>query len=64
MPVENLLTPETVRRLCWSPPDPADEATVAAILVSQGARSWQVEACLPVLLTAMAIEDAPEVTDE
>ena len=64
MPVENLLTPETVRRLCWTPPDPADEAAVAAFLASQGARPWQVEACLPVLAAALAIEDAPEVTDE
>lgn len=64
MPVENLITPETVRRLCWTPPVPADEAGVTAVLVSQGARDWQVQAALPVLMEALATEGAPEVTDQ
>lgn len=61
MPVENLLSPDSVRRLCWSPPDPVDPDTVSAQLLSLGARSWQVNATLPVLLPALA---APEVTRE
>ncbi len=47
MPVENLLSPDTVRRLCWSPPERADEETVAAVLRDCGARAWQVDRCLP-----------------
>lgn len=61
MPVENLLSPETVRRLCWTPPEPVDPGTVAAQLRALGARDWQVQATLPVLLTAL---DAPIVTGE
>ena len=61
MPVENLLSPETVRRLCWAPPEPADPAAVTAQLRALGARDWQVEATLPVLLSAL---DAPVVTGE
>lgn len=64
MPVENVLTPETLRRLCWSPPDPVDEATVSSRLLELGSRPWQVDACLDTLVAALAIEDAPVATDE
>jgi ribonuclease D len=54
LPVENLLSPDTVRRLAWSPPPPADEETVAAFLREHGARDWQVQLTLPLLVPAMA----------
>ncbi|TWX40647.1 ribonuclease D [Frigoribacterium sp. ACAM 257] len=44
LPVENLLTPELLRRLCWEPPIPFDTETLAAALVELGARRWQVDA--------------------
>jgi ribonuclease D len=43
LPVENLLSPDTVRRLAWEPPQPCDEQTVAQVLAGYGARPWQVE---------------------
>jgi ribonuclease D len=55
LPVENLLSPDIVRRLCWSPPQPADEAGVRALLVERGARPWQIELTLPVLTAALAV---------
>lgn len=61
MPVENVMAPETVRRLCWAPPDPVEPASVTAQLLALGARPWQVEASLPVLLAAL---DAPVATHE
>ena len=42
VPVENLLSPDLVRRLMWTPPRPADAATVAGALRAGGAREWQV----------------------
>ncbi len=54
MPVENLLSPDTVRRLCWTPPDPADAAAVSAYLAEHGARAWQVELTTGLLVTALA----------
>ncbi|WP_435735780.1 ribonuclease D [Cellulosimicrobium sp. PMB13] len=42
VPAENLLQPDALRRLCWTPPDPADAAGVAAFLRGRGAREWQV----------------------
>lgn len=56
IPVENLISPETVRRICWSPPPGAttsrDETSVSSALIELGARQWQVD------LVASAIADA------
>lgn len=43
VPVENLLQPDLLRRLCWSPPATITPETVAAALAAGGARPWQVE---------------------
>jgi ribonuclease D len=58
MPQENLISPDTVRRLCWQPPAAADAASVAAALTGYGARAWQVEQVTPVLVTALAAHGA------
>ncbi len=42
IPVENLLTPETLRRLCWEPPGSPTPTNVGALLRSLGAREWQI----------------------
>ena len=53
LPVENLLSPDTLRRLCWAPPVPEPDAEqVSAFLAGAGARPWQVQ------LTAQAISEA------
>ncbi|MEU9186705.1 ribonuclease D [Streptomyces sp. NPDC048484] len=54
MPQENLITPDTVRRVCWEPPAAPDAASVAAALAGYGARAWQVEQVTPVLVAALA----------
>ncbi|MGC5169915.1 ribonuclease D [Microbacterium sp. DT81.1] len=41
MPTENLLTPEMLRRVAWSPPG-EDAESVAGALASLGARRWQI----------------------
>jgi ribonuclease D len=56
IPVENLVTPDLVRRLAWSPPGD-DLASVTDFLVAGGARQWQVE------LTAAALSLAMKPTD-
>ncbi|WP_151480273.1 ribonuclease D [Streptomyces albicerus] len=56
MPQENLITPDTVRRVCWEPPASADAESVGAALASYGARPWQVEQVTPVLVAALAAE--------
>jgi len=57
LPVENLLTPDSVRRVMWEPPDAAvtdlPEA-VSARLRDLGARAWQVELTAELLADAVA----------
>lgn len=43
VPVENLLQPDALRRLCWSPPAQVTEESVAAALAARGARVWQTD---------------------
>lgn len=42
IPAENILTPDTARRLCWEPPPAATETDVENYLLAAGARHWQV----------------------
>ncbi|MFE5654692.1 HRDC domain-containing protein [Streptomyces sp. NPDC056517] len=53
LPQENLITPDTVRRVCWEPPTPGDASGVAAALAGHGARPWQVELVTPLLVKAL-----------
>ncbi len=43
MPTENLLTPETLRRLAWAPPAEVTVQSVGAALAELGARPWQID---------------------
>ncbi|KPI04574.1 3'-5' exonuclease [Actinobacteria bacterium OV450] len=54
LPQENLITPDTVRRLCWEPPQRLEPETVAQALAGYGARPWQIQQVTPVLVTALA----------
>jgi ribonuclease D len=53
LPVENLMTPDTVRRLAWAPPDPVTEETVAEALRTYGARAWQIGLTLSTLTAGL-----------
>ena len=52
IPVENLLTPDTLRRVAWNVPEPLSVSSVSAALEGLGARAWQIDA------TAQLIHDA------
>ncbi|MFF1303823.1 HRDC domain-containing protein [Streptomyces sp. NPDC058307] len=54
MPQENLITPDTVRRVCWEPPGVVSAESVEAALAGYGARAWQVEQVTPVLVAALS----------
>ncbi|OFR90340.1 ribonuclease D [Micrococcus sp. HMSC067E09] len=49
MPTENLLTPDTLRRICWNPPAVVTPESVAEALAELGARPWQVEQTAAIL---------------
>jgi ribonuclease D len=50
VPVENLLQPDLLRRVCWSPPADGD---VRAFLRTGGAREWQIDLLAPHLEKAL-----------
>jgi ribonuclease D len=54
--VENLLQPDLLRRLCWSPPADGD---VPAFLERGGARNWQIALTAPVLEKALSPRQEP-----
>ena len=53
LPLQNLLQPDLVRRLCWEPPEPLDAAAVDRELAASGARRWQRELTACPLTTAL-----------
>ena len=66
VPAENLVSPDTVRRVMWTPPEP-EAAAVADRLTSYGARAWQVELVTPLLVDAIdqaGSEDPPDSAPE
>ena len=62
-PVENLMSPDTVRRVLWEPPADGD---VARVLAGRGARPWQIELTAPLLTAALDARAGGQrqVTDE
>jgi ribonuclease D len=60
IPTENMLTPDTVRRLCWEPPAPLDQDAVGAYLRDAGARGWQIDLTLAGLTDAMTTTSPTE----
>jgi len=53
MPVENVLTPDLVRRLAFEPPVELDEGAIREWLRTNGAREWQVDQATPTLYAAL-----------
>ena len=54
LPVENLLSPDLVRRLAWQPPAAITEGAIADQLRSRGARPWQVQLTASPLAATLA----------
>jgi ribonuclease D len=49
IPLENMITPEYVRRVCWM----SSKGSVAQALATLGARTWQIEIAAPILEAAL-----------
>ncbi len=52
IPLENVLTPDSLRRVAWKPPLELSMQSITDALVETSARPWQIEA------TAQVIHDA------
>lgn len=57
MPVENILTPDHLRRVAWQPPSPLTPATLGEALAAAGARPWQVDAVSELVTRAFVEAD-------
>lgn len=53
VPIENLLQPDALRRVCWTPPSPIDAEHVAQFLRDRGARQWQLDLLAEPLAAAL-----------
>lgn len=49
VPVENLLSPDHLRRLLWDSPDQIEDAEIDSRLTELGARRWQRDLAIPVI---------------
>jgi ribonuclease D len=67
VPVENLLTPDYLRRTLWTPPSTRQPGElldqVTAMLAAYGARGWQIALTAPLLTTAILDADAEADAD-
>ncbi|GAB4099552.1 HRDC domain-containing protein [Sinomonas halotolerans] len=55
MPVENVLTPDHLRRVAWRPPEPVTADSLGGSLRGLGAREWQISAVVSGLLEAFTL---------
>lgn len=62
LPIENLMTPDHLRRTLWTPPETRDPSELTAALHDQladlGAREWQIGLVSPLLREAIIQADA------
>lgn len=61
IPIENLITPDTLRRVLWEPTEPLDPQHVSQQLRQLGARPWQIEIVAPLIVAAA---DRHHATDQ
>jgi ribonuclease D len=54
LPVENLLAPDTLRRVIWELPEPLTSERIAEELRNRGAREWQITLVATPLTDALA----------
>ena len=54
IPVENVISPDPLRRVVWSPPTTSEADDFAAALGALGTRRWQQEIVAPMLAQAFA----------
>lgn len=54
IPIENVCSPDPLRRVVWSPPEDYTPEAFAASLATHGVRPWQREVVAPMLAAAFA----------
>jgi ribonuclease D len=60
LPLENLLTPDLLRQVCFAPPQPATLEEVRKVLANFGARSWQLDLTVESITESINRLDEPD----
>lgn len=60
VPLENLLTPDLLRQICFAPPEPATLESVSQTLMGFGARRWQVDLTADEITNSITRLDEPD----
>jgi len=60
LPLENLLTPDFLRQVCFMPPEPATLEAVRGTLSGLGARSWQIDLTAESIMESITRLDEPD----
>ncbi len=63
IPIENVLTPDLLRRLSWAPPQPIELGNVREALAEMGARPWQLDAIAGPVTDAFLAAAQPDVVE-
>ena len=56
IPLENVLQPDLLRRICWNPP-PNGEEEIRRAMSQSGARPWQIDISAPIILESFNTKD-------
>ncbi len=59
IPVENLLSPDSLRRMLWTPPVEPTLESISETLLKLGARQWQIDIAGPIVEEAINRPAAP-----
>jgi ribonuclease D len=63
VPVENVLSPDPLRRVIWSPPQEHDAAAFEEALVALGARRWQAQIVAPMIAASFAAHTGTDASE-
>lgn len=58
IPAENILSPDILRSICFEPPSPLDDNSIAQFIRAKNAREWQIDLLLPLLLKTLTAKPA------
>lgn len=64
IPIENILTPATLRSIAWKPPSQPDVAGISALMAELGAREWQISITAQLIADAIASSDIGRNLDD
>lgn len=64
LPIENLITPDYTRQVCWEPPSQVSAQSVGELLRNLGARTWQIAECSQIIAEALAAANEKKTTEQ